>query len=95
MPDHVPVTVNRNARDSLHDQIHQHCRAHLMAGRFVPGQKLSLRPLAREFKTSLIPVRDALNALVAQGALEMSDCAASAPIGQIGCFAYRRISGSS
>ena len=38
----------------------------MMSGRFVPGQKLPLRPLAEEFNTSLMPVRDALNRLVRQ-----------------------------
>ena len=44
-----------------------------MAGHVVPGQKLPLRPLAEEFNTSLMPVRDALNRLVADGALELSN----------------------
>lgn len=43
-----------------------------MGGHVVPGQKLPLRPLAEEFNTSLMPVRDALNRLVADGALELS-----------------------
>jgi len=45
----------------------------LMGGHVVPGQKLPLRPLAEEFNTSLMPVRDALNRLVADGALELSN----------------------
>ncbi len=64
--------VKRSASEPLRDQILQRCRMMLMAGHVVPGQKLPLRPLAEEFDTSLMPVRDALNRLVADGALELS-----------------------
>ncbi|MGI9464805.1 MAG: GntR family transcriptional regulator [Aestuariivirgaceae bacterium] len=73
----MPVTstltkVTRQAAEPLRDQILQRCRLMLMGGHVVPGQKLPLRPLAEEFNTSLMPVRDALNRLVADGALELS-----------------------
>ncbi|MAS15596.1 MAG: GntR family transcriptional regulator [Nitratireductor sp.] len=42
----------------------------LLAGRFEPGQTLTLRSLAEMFGTSVTPVRDAINHLVAQGVLE-------------------------
>lgn len=64
--------VIRQGAEPLRDQILQRCRLMLMAGHVVPGQKLPLRPLAEEFNTSLMPVRDALNRLVADGALELS-----------------------
>ena len=66
------LKVRRNAAEPLRDQILQHCRWLLLSGNVVPGQKLPLRPLAQEFDTSLMPVRDALNRLVADGALELS-----------------------
>ncbi|NNE21564.1 MAG: GntR family transcriptional regulator [Rhizobiales bacterium] len=65
--------VTRQTTEPLRDQILQRCRLMLMGGHIVPGQKLPLRPLAEEFETSLMPVRDALNRLVADGALEMSN----------------------
>lgn len=64
--------VRRSAAEPLRDQILQRCRWLLLGGHVVPGQKLPLRPLAEEFNTSLMPVRDALNRLVADGALELS-----------------------
>ena len=64
--------ISRETAEPLRDQILQRCRLMLMGGHVVPGQKLPLRPLADEFDTSLMPVRDALNRLVADGALEMS-----------------------
>lgn len=64
--------VKRNEDALLREQILGRCRRLLMRGHFRPGQKLPLRPMAEEFKTSLMPVRDALNTLVADGALEMT-----------------------
>jgi len=68
----VLTKVTRSTGEPLRDQILQRCRLLLMGGHVVPGQKLPLRPLAEEFNTSLMPVRDALNRLVADGALELS-----------------------
>lgn len=42
----------------------------LLAGRFEPGETLTLRALSELFGTSVTPVRDAVNQLVAQGILE-------------------------
>lgn len=52
--------------------IYGELRAMLRDGRFGPGAKLKLRDLAVEFGTSLTPVRDALNRLVAEQVLEAS-----------------------
>jgi DNA-binding GntR family transcriptional regulator len=43
----------------------------LMIGRFVPGQPISLRKLAGEQGTSAMPVRKALNRLIAEHAVEV------------------------
>lgn len=64
--------VKRSSSEPLRDQILHRCRMLLMCGHVLPGEKLPLRPLAHEFNTSLMPVRDALNRLVADGALELS-----------------------
>lgn len=66
------TSLNRSGTEPLRDQVLQRCRTLLLLGHVVPGQKLPLRPLADEFNTSLMPVRDALNRLVADGALEFS-----------------------
>lgn len=68
----APKKVTRKTSEPLRDQILQRCRTMLISGHVIPGQKLPLRPLAEEFNTSLMPVRDALNRLVADGALELS-----------------------
>ncbi len=59
-------------RRTAHDQIYLELRDGLMSGRFRPGQQLKLRPLAKAFGTSPLPVRDALGRLVAEKALTVS-----------------------
>jgi DNA-binding GntR family transcriptional regulator len=54
---------------SLHDEIYAAIRHALIVGELVPGQAFSMRALADEFGTSLIPVRDALKRLVAERGL--------------------------
>jgi DNA-binding GntR family transcriptional regulator len=54
---------------SLHDEIYAAIRHALITGELVPGQAFSMRTLADEFGTSLIPVRDALKRLVAERGL--------------------------
>jgi DNA-binding GntR family transcriptional regulator len=54
---------------SLHDDIYTALRRSLMAGDLVPGQAVSIRTLADQFGTSIIPVRDALKRLVAERGL--------------------------
>jgi DNA-binding GntR family transcriptional regulator len=56
--------------DNLQDQLYQRIRAGLLVGRFQPGERLKIRDLAAEWGTSPMPVRAALQRLVAEGALE-------------------------
>ena len=56
---------------SLHDRIYAALRRALMAGKLPPGEAVSIRALAEEFGTSVIPVRDALKRLVVEGALSV------------------------
>jgi GntR family transcriptional regulator, colanic acid and biofilm gene transcriptional regulator len=67
-PDLSPVS-----REMLHEQIYTRLKRNLMMGRFVPGQKLPLRALAKSLGTSLMPVRDALQRL------ESTGCVVSTP----------------
>jgi DNA-binding GntR family transcriptional regulator len=43
-----------------------------MHGQIAPGQALTLRGIGREFEVSMTPAREAVNRLVAEGALSMS-----------------------
>ena len=56
---------------SLNDDIYTLLRWSLMAGDLVPSQAVSIRSLADQYGTSMIPVRDALKRLVAERALTM------------------------
>lgn len=58
-------------------------RKALMTGRFKPGQKLLLRPLANELGISVTPVREALLQLVSEHALT-SDSSRSLAVPMIG-----------
>lgn len=57
-------------REPLWDLAHAQLREGLLAGRFAPGSKLTLRYLAETFGTSITPVRDAITRLAAQGILQ-------------------------
>ncbi|MES2820252.1 MAG: GntR family transcriptional regulator [Pseudomonadota bacterium] len=56
--------------DNLQDQLYQRIREGLLAGRYQPGERLKIRDLAAAWGTSPMPVRAALQRLVAEGALE-------------------------
>ncbi|MET1076958.1 MAG: GntR family transcriptional regulator [Pseudomonas sp.] len=57
-------------RDNLQELLYQRIREGLLEGRFQPGQRLKIRDLAAAWGTSPMPVRAALQRLVAEGALE-------------------------
>jgi DNA-binding GntR family transcriptional regulator len=56
--------------ENLQEQLYQNIRSALLEGRFQPGERLKIRDLAAEWGTSPMPVRGALQRLVAEGALE-------------------------
>ncbi|WP_442580343.1 GntR family transcriptional regulator [Mesorhizobium sp. ASY16-5R] len=58
-------------RNSLSQQVYDHLRLGIMAGRFLPGTRLSISGLAEEFGTSPTPVREAIFQLVREHALEL------------------------
>lgn len=53
----------------MHERIYVQLRRAIMAGRYLPGEALTLRALAGILGTSIIPVRDAVLRLVAEQAL--------------------------
>lgn len=69
MPSAAPPSIP--ADTSLRWQVYDSLREALTAGRFAPGQKLTLRFVAGALGVSLTPVREALRRLVAEGAFEM------------------------
>ncbi len=57
-------------QETVQDKIYAFLRSHILYGHFEPGQKLKLADLAGAFGTSVMPVREALNRLVAERALQ-------------------------
>lgn len=57
-------------RRTLGDTIYDHLSELLISGRLAPGEKLSLRDSAQALGVSVMPVREAVFRLVADGALE-------------------------
>lgn len=57
---------------SAHDRLYRSLRAQVMHGELAPGQALTLRGLASQYGMSVTPVREALQRLVAEGALTLS-----------------------
>jgi DNA-binding GntR family transcriptional regulator len=60
----------RVERETIQERVYLALREKLMRGAFAPGQKLKLAELAKAFGVSAMPVREALNRLTAERALE-------------------------
>jgi DNA-binding GntR family transcriptional regulator len=67
----VELGLPRVKTDTVLARVHHELRRALMQSRFAPGQKLTLRQLADAFGVSTMPVRGAVDRLVAEGGLEM------------------------
>src|SRR5690554_2027134 len=63
---------DKTKRTTVADEVYQTLRSQLIAGAFAPGQKLTLRGLAEQFGTSVMPVREAVRRLTAQGGLQIN-----------------------
>lgn len=57
---------------SAHDRVYRGLRSRIMWGQMAPGESLTLRGIGREFDVSMTPAREAVQRLVAEGALSMS-----------------------
>lgn len=62
-------SLRQIGRVSLTEQVHVELTRGLITGRFLPGTRLLVRDLAEEMGLSPTPVREALQQLVAEGAL--------------------------
>jgi DNA-binding GntR family transcriptional regulator len=58
-------------RQTLSTDVYQQLKGLLMSGKMMPGQQLSLRQTADALKVSVMPVREAMQRLVAEKALEI------------------------
>lgn len=70
--EHPPAAgfaVPRLHRATLNDEVYQELKRAISAGAIAPGQAMTIRALAASFGISLMPVREALNRLVAEHVL--------------------------
>ncbi|ACF03139.1 transcriptional regulator, GntR family [Rhodopseudomonas palustris TIE-1] len=58
---------------SLTSAVQERIRADILATRLLPGQKLHIAGLAKQFSVSLAAVREALSRLVADGLVQAAD----------------------
>jgi DNA-binding GntR family transcriptional regulator len=65
-------------KDTLWDKAYFSLKSALLAGKFVPGERIILRKVAQDLGISLTPVRDAINRLAAENVLERGG------VGQLG-----------
>src|SRR5258706_701889 len=70
MPVRANLGLARIARETVQERVYSALRDQLMRGGFEPGQKLKIAELAEAFGTSAMPVREALNRLAVERALE-------------------------
>lgn len=72
---HIPElplrALTRKRQGTLQQQVYEELRRCLMIGAFIPGQAVTLRSLAKRLGTSPMPIRQAINRLIAERALEM------------------------
>jgi DNA-binding GntR family transcriptional regulator len=59
------------AKATMQSLTYQELRRSLMAGAFMPGARLTLRSVSAQMGTSIMPVREAINRLVVERALEV------------------------
>lgn len=64
-----PIVFERLERDPLHERVHRELRAAIIAARFEPGQKLTVRAISTAFGVSTMPVRAAFARLAAEKAV--------------------------
>jgi len=70
MVDRPQLGLLRIDRETVQERVYAALRDRLMRGSFAPGQKLKIAELASAFGTSAMPVREALNRLAAERAIE-------------------------
>ncbi|MBU2645203.1 GntR family transcriptional regulator [bacterium] len=65
------MDLGKISKENLTSRVYQQIKEAIMSGHFQPGERLSIRSLAKTMGTSITPVREALLKLVSYGALEM------------------------
>jgi DNA-binding GntR family transcriptional regulator len=67
-----PSVLKPIQRNTMQEQVYGRIRQSLIDGQFKPGQVLTIRDLARQLGTSVMPVREALHKLIVEQVLVMT-----------------------
>lgn len=68
---HVPPALKQIENVTLREQVTQSVRSALMNGHFQPGQAVTVKSISQMLGASVMPAREAMNRLIAEGALEL------------------------
>jgi DNA-binding GntR family transcriptional regulator len=68
----LPKPLSPIARNTMQEQVYSQIRESLSDGRFKPGQTLTIRDLAQQLGTSVMPVREALHKLTVEQVLDIT-----------------------
>ena len=68
----IKLQKSSDPAQSAHDRVYRGLRNQIMFGQIDPGQSLTLRGIGDTFGVSMTPAREAVQRLVAEGALFMS-----------------------
>lgn len=63
--------IPKVARETLNDRVYVELKRSIVNGSIMPGARISMRSLSKSIGTSLMPVREAMRRLSAEGALEV------------------------
>jgi DNA-binding GntR family transcriptional regulator len=70
-PAPAPPALKQIANVTLREQVTQSVRSALMTGHFQPGQAVTVKSISQMLGASVMPAREAMNRLLAEGALEL------------------------
>jgi DNA-binding GntR family transcriptional regulator len=67
------ITLEKKSGQKTHEWVYQLLRQNVICGKIPPGLPLTIRGLAERLGVSAMPVREALNRLTSEGALQVKD----------------------
>lgn len=68
---HASPALKQVQKVTLREQVTESVRSALMNGQFQPGQAVTVKSISELLGASVMPVREAMNRLIAEGALEL------------------------
>src|SRR4051812_3442961 len=66
-----PPALKQVQKTTLREQVTQSVRSALMTGHFQPGQAVTVKSISEMLDASVMPAREAMTRLIAEGALEL------------------------